>query len=79
MWILGLGGLRGMDLTRYRVYKSSDRTKTCCLLPSFQVKFTTIFILLRTPKRLKDNLLFTAVYLKKGSDNASLTFTVIFI
>ena len=38
MWILGLGGLRGMDLTRYGVYKSSDRT--CCLLRSIQVKFT---------------------------------------
>ena len=37
---LGLGGLRGMDLTRYGVCKSSDRTKTRCLLRSIQVKFT---------------------------------------
>ena len=37
---LGLGGLRGMDLTCYGVCKSSDRTKTCCLLRSIQVKFT---------------------------------------
>ena len=40
MWILGLGGLREMDLTRYGECKSSDRTKTCCLLRSIQVKFT---------------------------------------
>ena len=37
---VGLGGLRGMDLTRYGVCKSSDRTKTRCLLRSIQVKFT---------------------------------------
>ena len=40
MWILGLGGLRGTDLTRYGVCKSTDRTKTCYLLRSIQVKFT---------------------------------------
>ena len=40
MWILGLGGLREMDPTRYGECKSSDRTKTCCLLRSIQVKFT---------------------------------------
>ena len=53
MWILGLRGLRGMDLTRYGVYKSSDRTKTCCLLHSIQVKFTiakTLYIV-KNPKK----------------------------
>ena len=53
MWISGLGGLRGMDLTRYGVYKSSDRTKTCCLLRSIQVKFIiakTLYIV-KNPKK----------------------------
>ena len=40
MRTLGLGGLREVNLTRYGVYKSSNRTKTCCLLRSIQVKFT---------------------------------------
>ena len=30
-----------MDLTRYGVCQSSNRTKTCCLLRSIQVKFTS--------------------------------------
>ena len=50
---LGLGGLRGMDLTRYGVCKSSDRTKTRCLLRSIQVKFTiakTLYIV-KNPKK----------------------------
>ena len=53
MWILGLGGLRGMDLTRYGVYKSSDRTKTCRVLHSIQVKFTIAktLCIVKNPKK----------------------------
>ena len=83
MWIPGLGGLREMDLTRYGVCKSSDRTKTCSLLRSIQVKFTIakrLYIVKKiSQKDLRTIFASLLCNLKKGPDDASLTFTVIFI
>ena len=79
MWILGLGGLRGMDLTRCGVYKSSGEQKpaACCVIFTSNVPSPKDYILLRIPKRLRDNLLSTTVYPKKGPDSALVTFIII--
>ena len=56
-----------------------QKRAACCVVFKSNLPLPKDYILSRIPKTLKDNLLFTAVYLKKGPDNASPTFTVIFI
>ena len=82
MWILGLGGLRGMDLTRLGYINPAIEQKpaACCVVFKSNLPLPKHYILLRIPKRLiEDNLLFTAVYLKKGPDSAFVTFIIYFI
>ena len=56
---------------------TEQKPATCCVVFKSNLPLPKDYILLTIPKRLRDNLLFTAVYLKKASDSASVTFILI--
>ena len=57
-----------------------QKPAACCVVFKSNLPLPKHYILLRIPKRLiGDNLLFTAVYLKKGPDGAFVTFIIYFI